>query len=171
MTVPAWVEIINQPHISKAVSPRRWGSGGWTLLDSIGFSYPLHPTPDDKQKVANFYHAFKHVLPCSSCRRDFMAMLDEDPIENHLYSREALTRWLNKVHNHVNAKLGKPYFAYEDYVAKFAKTTGPHDYPSVPGHFSAQVSTSNKPVIKGALVLLGLLLAGGLLFWFFNKKR
>lgn len=45
------------------------------------------------------------VLPCKFCRKSLAEYMVEEPLEPALVSAKALSRWLYKIHNHVNAKL------------------------------------------------------------------
>jgi len=43
----------------------------------------------------------------------------DDPIEPELESRDKLVRWLIKIHNKVNADLGKKLYTYEQVMEEF----------------------------------------------------
>lgn len=114
-----WMSLLNEPSIGNAIRPKSWGPACWRFLDCLAFSYPCTPSHEQQADMAEFFHALKKVLPCYSCRTDFTKMMDEDPIERHLHSREALTRWLNGKHNNVNRKLGTTTMPYPVYVSNF----------------------------------------------------
>lgn len=80
---------------------RFWGPSGWRLLHLITFAY----TPADKVAVRNLFKLLPFVLPCKYCRTSLAEYMDRLPLEPALESREALTKWLWKVHNEVNSKL------------------------------------------------------------------
>ncbi len=76
-----------------------WGPSGWKLLHSITFSY--------EEKLKNQYYDFFYViaflLPCKFCRKSYSEYITNDPID--VSSKEALTKWLWRIHNKVNEKL------------------------------------------------------------------
>lgn len=125
--IAACYNMLERPVITEIINPNHWGPSCWHFLHSVSLSYPLTPTEDEKKHMYNFFHALKHVLPCVTCKVDFAQMLEDDPIERHLQSRQALSRWLVDKHNAVNLKTGKPILSYEDAVAlqcnKIATTT------------------------------------------------
>ncbi len=80
---------------------RFWGPPGWRLLHAITFAY--HPR--DKEIFRSFFETLPFVLPCKYCRKSLTEYMEKDPLEPALKSQEALTRWLWRIHNEVNAKL------------------------------------------------------------------
>lgn len=81
---------------------RFWGPSGWSLLHLITYA------PDQNPKmVCKFFHTLAYVLPCKYCRYSFSQYMMEDPIENSCDSSDHLQKWLWKVHNKVNKKVGK----------------------------------------------------------------
>jgi hypothetical protein len=116
-----WMQLLNQDSIANAIRPKSWGPACWRFLDCLAFSYPATPSADQQANMAAFFHALKNVLPCYSCRTDFTRMMENEPIERHLHSRESLTRWLNDKHNQVNQKLGVSVVPYPVYVTEFCQ--------------------------------------------------
>lgn len=121
---------------------RFWGPSGWRLLHLITFTYEpigakrLGQTssrggePRQKESIRELFSMLPFVLPCKFCRASLVQYMRKEPLEPALKSRATLTRWLYKIHNHVNAKLREqgllkdadPSFAdvkkvYEDRVA------------------------------------------------------
>ena len=77
-----------------------WGPSGWRLLHLITFTY------DPKNKaVESLFRSLPFVLPCKFCRSSLHEYMEDEPLEPALKSKEALSRWLNKIHCMVNAKL------------------------------------------------------------------
>jgi len=175
-----WMQLLNQSSIPNAISPKSWGPACWRFLDCLAFSYPLTPSLDQQEKMAAYFHALKHVLPCYSCRRDFTRMMEEDPIERHLHSREALSRWLNDKHNAVNQKLGASVLPYPQYVAEFigsssSPTTTIPPAPMIGAQVQAPpLSPPEAPASRNNtmwIVLLAILLGGGLLAAAASRKK
>ena len=80
---------------------RFWGPSGWRLLHLITFTYD----PSQSEKMGNFFETLPYVLPCKFCRCSLTEYMDEDPVQDALTSRKALTKWLWRIHNKVNDKL------------------------------------------------------------------
>lgn len=80
---------------------RFWGPPGWRLLHLITFTYE----PQQKQAVKELFSMLPFVLPCKYCRASLSEYMRKEPLEPALKSRASLTKWLYKIHNHVNAKL------------------------------------------------------------------
>lgn len=81
---------------------RFWGPSGWRLLHSITFAYIPHT---EKNSVRQMFEMLPFVLPCKFCRASLTEYMKVDPLEPALESRDALTKWLWRIHNQVNAKL------------------------------------------------------------------
>jgi len=75
-----------------------WGPSGWKLLHTIAFS-----ELKDKASTKEFFELLPFVLPCKFCRASLTDYMDEDPVD--VSSREALSKWLWRIHNKVNDKL------------------------------------------------------------------
>lgn len=90
-----------------------WGPPGWKFLHTITFNYPekIDPTNEDHIQKKFYYKQlfenFQYTLPCKWCRSSYSKFLSEDPIEQNLETRKALTYWFYRIHNKVNAKLRK----------------------------------------------------------------
>jgi len=154
----AWMQMLNQTSIGNAIRPKFWGPACWKFLDCLAFSYPATPSPEQQANMAAFFHALKNVLPCYSCRRDFTKMMEDEPIERHLYSRESLTRWLNDKHNQVNHKLGSPIVPYPIYVTNFCSTNSPNTSTTIqqwPLALSHGDDLTNGALVHGSKVSSG----------------
>ena len=127
------------PNIDNGMMTKVWGPPGWLFLHCVTFGYPYvindknkaHETK--KEDYKNFFYYLGKVMPCKYCRDSYMEFIQEQPIEDHLNSRDDLTKWFYKIHNKVNNKLGVPKCqipaykemakVYESYRAKCKKTT------------------------------------------------
>ena len=101
-----------------------WGPAMWESLHCIAFGYPIEPTEEQKNNYKIFFTNLMNVLPCKCCRdsyKDFLTKEDDTIFtDSDLKNRETLTRWLFKIHNRVNKKLGIDYnLSYEDIVNKY----------------------------------------------------
>ena len=85
-----------------------WGPPMWHVLHTISFNYPVEPTKQDKENYKEFIGTLKHVLPCGKCRANFVDNLKVVPLrEKELSSRDAFSRWMYRLHEHINDMLGK----------------------------------------------------------------
>lgn len=81
---------------------RFWGPSGWRLLHLMTFTYE---PKSQRRPIGTLFRLLPFVLPCKFCRSSLTEYLQKESLEEALNSREALTHWLYRVHNHVNAKL------------------------------------------------------------------
>lgn len=90
-----------------------WGPKAWGTFHAITLAYSKCPTIDDKRRMYSFLYSFARVLPCSTCRNDFEKIL-RDTVQTvysePLQSQKSFQAWGIRVHNKVNAKLGKLLF-------------------------------------------------------------
>jgi hypothetical protein len=109
-----------------------WGPSGWEYAHSVSFGYPNNPTEEDKKNYLIFFKYFGKTLPCSLCVLSYGKFIKErDTLldKSVMESRETLTKWLYKIHQKVNKKLGVNYgttfeevcYKYESYRAKCIK--------------------------------------------------
>lgn len=80
-----------------------WGPSGWRLLHLITFTY--EPDTPSAKAVANLFRSLPFVLPCKFCRASLHQYMEDEPLEPALKSKDALSKWLFKIHNLVNGKL------------------------------------------------------------------
>ena len=101
------------------MNPKFWGPHGWIFLHAVTMNYPKNPSNDDKQLYRNFFSSLTRVLPCEKCAYHYKQHIKDDPIEPVLENRDKLVRWLIKIHNKVNADLGKPHYSYEQVIEEY----------------------------------------------------
>lgn len=101
------------------MNPKFWGPHGWIFLHSVTMNYPKQPTIEDKTLYRDFFRSLRKVLPCEKCAYHYRQHIIDDPIEPVLENRDTLVRWLIKIHNKVNADLGKPQYTYEQVIEEF----------------------------------------------------
>lgn len=109
---------------SNGLITKIWGPPFWETLHCAAAGYPLEPTDDDKKNYRDFYISIKNVLPCKYCRdsyTDFITKEKELMIEDYVFeSRENLMRWVYKLHERVNKKLGMTYnITFDDVLNRF----------------------------------------------------
>jgi FAD-linked sulfhydryl oxidase len=93
------------------ISPQAWGPKLWKSLHYIAFAYPEQPSDEQKRAALGLLQALGQLLPCEKCRQHYSAYLAEFP--PNVDSRTAFARYLNELHNKVNARLGKTSIAHD----------------------------------------------------------
>ncbi|CAM9147047.1 unnamed protein product [Choristocarpus tenellus] len=84
------------------------GTATWGLMHTAAAYYPQNPTPDMQERARAFFGGLAHMYPCSYCKKDFEKEIAKEP--PRVESRLALSLWVCRQHNTVNAKLGKEQF-------------------------------------------------------------
>ena len=93
---------------------RFWGPDGWKIFHSIAEGYPDKPTNDERYMYGCFFKCLRFVLPCIYCRISFKEYSEKLQVDDHLDSKESLTKWMYNMHNLVNDKLRTQGFLHEN---------------------------------------------------------
>ena len=97
-----------------------WGKSIWSTIHIVALSFPDSPTDADRDSYRIFYNALGKVLPCSKCQGNYARHMSEVSIDYYLFSKQMLFDWTVKLHNIVNAELGKPAWSYEQALAHYS---------------------------------------------------
>jgi hypothetical protein len=85
-----------------------WGPAAWHLIHTISFNYPINPTAENKKEYKEFIENLQNVLPCKYCRINLKNNLKAYPIRPcHMKNRDSFSRYIYKLHEIINKKLGK----------------------------------------------------------------
>jgi hypothetical protein len=85
-----------------------WGPTMWHSLHCVSFNYPVHPSTKQKKDHATFIFSLGQILPCRYCRENFQENILAVGIHNNVFkSRDAFSRFVYRLHEHVNMRLGK----------------------------------------------------------------
>jgi FAD-linked sulfhydryl oxidase len=87
--------------------PSVWGGPTWIFLHCVSFSYPNRPSSIDKKNYKAFFYSLQNVLPCKKCQEHYQEYLKKKPIEEHLQSRQKLSKYVIELHNHININYKK----------------------------------------------------------------
>jgi hypothetical protein len=109
---------------SNGMITKIWGPHFWEVLHFVSFGYPLEPTEQHKKDYKDFFVSVRNVLPCKYCRESYSEfILQEDRTklkDEDLKNRDSLTRWVYKLHERVNEKIGINYgVTYDDVYNKY----------------------------------------------------
>jgi hypothetical protein len=124
-----------------SIDPSVWGPHVWATLHTLALKADA-----DLEITAfnNFLNSLLFLLPCSSCKHDFSKY-----VSAHGYPELATAfDWTVKLHNHVNAKLGKPSLTVDEAYASWFS-----DSCSYTCKNTKQTSTND----KFAFILVGLI--------------
>ena len=80
------------------VDPAIWGPSGWRVLQVFAKNGAL--TPEEKKR---WFESLRFVLPCIKCQANYATHWAREP-----FPRGNVARWLHRLHNRVNASLGRP---------------------------------------------------------------
>ena len=87
-----------------------WGPSLWHFLHTVSFNYPVNPTVQDKKNYTKFILNLQNILPCKYCRINLKKNLKDVCFDNSCFeNRENFSKFIYKLHNHVNKMLGKNY--------------------------------------------------------------
>jgi hypothetical protein len=85
-----------------------WGPPLWHFIHTMSFNYPIHPTSADKKYYRAFIFNLRYILPCRYCRENLSKNLKAMPLtEEAMKNRNSFSRWVFKLHELINAMLGK----------------------------------------------------------------
>lgn len=86
-----------------------WGPALWHTLHTISFNYPDRPDRATRKRYRRFMRSLRHVLPCLYCRENYSDNVRAAGYSDRVFeSRDAFSRYIFRLHNHVNTMLGKP---------------------------------------------------------------
>ena len=85
-----------------------WGPSLWHFLHTMSFNYPVKPTCDDKKEYMRFIKSLRYILPCRYCRENLTRNLKETGFSiKDMRSRDTFSKFVYRLHNHINKMLGK----------------------------------------------------------------
>lgn len=101
------------------MDPKIWGRAWWQVLFSLGLGYSLEPNIDQQFAYYRFLMLLSDVLPCESCKINYVQHFKNVPLNFYLYSRKALLEWILMLHNEVNKTQGKPELTLDQAIMKY----------------------------------------------------
>jgi hypothetical protein len=180
-------QLLNNTHAGNGMMTNVWGPAGWVFLHSVTFGYPMDPDAFDhnleqpvgttRERYLQFFESCAFVFPCRYCRESYQRFIQEDPVSGSLKDRASLTRWLWRIHERVNEKLGKKGITYEELVRRYEtyRATCNKDKKgcSVPLGFSNKQQTCVVVYSEVAItsVLIGLVMLMWLIWIVVIKKQ
>lgn len=111
------------------LDPYCFGPPGWHFLHSVAAGYPEKDVSVDiKEQYRIFFTMVGNVLPCETCRVNYVNNLKRLPIEEFLDTRKDLSYWIYQIHNFVNEETGKNVnISFDDVYEKYTRYALPCD--------------------------------------------
>lgn len=102
------------PHCQrKRISRVDWRPSLWSTLHTLAAASDPQLGKDDPFWV--LYAAMPKLIPCSTCRNEWIAMSKRTPIQLFIGKPAVeVLRMTVQMHNEVNRRLGKPELSFED---------------------------------------------------------
>ncbi len=92
-----------------------WGPKAWHLLHSFSLHINNELTKDNKHEYYLFYKTFIYMIPCKICRLHYKDMFEfQEPLIEKDITKKTLPKWVWKIHNRVNIRLGKKEITFEE---------------------------------------------------------
>ncbi len=153
--------------------PNIWGPPGWKFIHYVTLGYPDNPSHEVKQKYYNYFHALKHVIPCSICSVHFSENLEKLPLTDEvLSSKENLMKWGIDMHNFVNKKNNKKQYTHAEGImtimSGFFDTPTPTVTPEIKIVEKFVNKTDTKPLLFFILIIIILL---AIIFYLYTKCK
>ena len=86
--------------------PKTWGPSLWRAIHFVALGYPSEPTGSDVAAYGDFFRSLGAVIPCDTCKNNYVRHLAELPPDPYLASG-SLFEWTVAMHNVVNRETGK----------------------------------------------------------------
>lgn len=105
------------PQFGDGWSKDRWGPVAWRYIHELAIRYPAQPSARHQHQALGALLALVRRLPCYECRAHAGDYVRDNPPQ--LESGARFQTWAWRFHNFVNARLGKPHFTSEQYLARY----------------------------------------------------
>ena len=97
------------------LNPDVWGASCWTTMYAFARGFPdKNPSQSERTRYNDFVKSVAYLLPCESCRVEFMRTLTKHPVWEHTNNSEMLCNWVVDRRNEVASRLGKLPIEYKD---------------------------------------------------------
>ena len=101
------------------MNPSIWGESAWLLIHSTALNLPVSPSSETKKNYKNFYYSLQYTLPCDNCKRHYSQIIQENPIDEYLISRDHLFYWTWRIHTLVNSNTNSVNASYSSTIRKY----------------------------------------------------
>jgi hypothetical protein len=92
----------------QTISKEIWGPKAWRMLHLFSIYPEEEISKKEKHYYYIFYKSFRSIIPCQICKIHYESMIEYlEPLEESKISRKYIKRWVWKIHNRVNVRIGK----------------------------------------------------------------
>lgn len=119
-TIENDTEEVKKSNYQNSIDPNVWGPVFWDML--FTFSFRCDPVLCKDHFIALF-RILGNVLPCHHCRKSYSNHLSKIDTTNITDESESASNWLWRMHDIVNAKLGKICISYDKLSKKHLSLT------------------------------------------------
>ncbi len=109
--------LLKNKNKKKILGKNIWGPKAWHLLHSFSLHHNQNEIWDKEKKHGFylFYKTFVYLIPCKICQLHYKNMFEIfEPLDEKNISPKTLPKWIWKLHNRVNSRLGKKELTYEE---------------------------------------------------------
>ena len=158
------------------IAPHVWGPHAWRFMHAVALTYPEQPSKEEQQAAFNFFSSLQYLLPCESCKLNYVKELKMFPIEEALTSKQKMNEWLAAVHNSVNERLKKPVMSTEQilqYVFENTSSPAPTATTPTPSPSSSSDNSNNNNTwgITATCIAAGLLVVVIVFITLYQKQK
>lgn len=107
----------------RELSTEEWGRVIWPWFHVVAGTFSPSPTPRERAIMQAMIEHQIELLPCHMCHTHATAYLRAHPLAPHMSNRCTLSRWMLNFHNHVNARLGRRAWTFEEMRIRFGLRT------------------------------------------------
>lgn len=147
-------EEAKKPSFQNSIDPNVWGPAFWDMLFTFSFRCdPLHC----KDHFVALYRILGNVLPCHHCRKSYANQLSKIDTVHITTEPESASNWLWRMHDIVNAKLGKICISYDKLSKKhLSLTLITHDFHifDMFAFMALASSEENRPFVIQAISII-----------------
>lgn len=106
------------PEQRRNLKPQVWGKHAWMFLYAVAMGYPNDPTPADRDAAKDMIESLQYLLPCHSCRQNFVNEMQENPIDEALDCSDSFTRYIFRLENIVSARTGGTVRTFDEAIGR-----------------------------------------------------
>ena len=92
------------------VTPKDWGPYLWNFLHCV----PKYVKDNNRCKYVALFKNLYHVIPCHVCKEHYAEFYLDNKVTTKKVSTLFLKRWVLKLHNSVNRKLGRKQWTLKE---------------------------------------------------------
>eukprot|EP00929_Paragymnodinium_shiwhaense_P001290 TRINITY_DN101515_c0_g1_i1.p1 TRINITY_DN101515_c0_g1~~TRINITY_DN101515_c0_g1_i1.p1 ORF type:complete len:282 (+),score=77.32 TRINITY_DN101515_c0_g1_i1:99-944(+) len=100
-------------------TPKVWGPPTWFFLHAMTFALPEKVPQEKRIAIENLLNSLPLLLPCPACGQNLAKKMKENPVKDHLFTRDEMVQWMVDIHNSVNRDTGKRQYTKEEVIREY----------------------------------------------------